>query len=52
MVQERCDLASEKEGKRGLKKKNLESLMNKGYDSSLICSELPGKPYLEYWVQI
>lgn len=42
MVQERCDLASEKKGKRGLKKKkkNLESLMNKGYDSPLICSEL------------
>jgi len=44
MVQDRCDLASEKEGKRGLKKKKKLSLMNTGYDSPLICSELPGKP--------
>lgn len=44
MVQDRCDLASEKEGKRGFKKKKKRSLMNMGYDSPLICSELPGKP--------
>ena len=45
MVQDRCDLASEKEGKRGFKKKKKKrSLMNMGYDSPLICSELLGKP--------